>query len=446
MKQLLTRPKDITLTLPDGSELEGTRISFKGRVEASTIQAFQAAIEEQINRGRNHLFIDLAGVEYITSTGMGGLVKYYNLVTEKRGTLSLLKPPESVLNVVQLLGLADILPIYDSLEDLQQNFLKKRGQRPASDDDLTAQQRLSMLRAEASAGKVQASKAQKVEIPVVLAVPEVDLFAMLTADLLQNEGVKVTLATTAEEAFKVIERDHAAAIIVDFLLPKYQALCRKIKLTPQTSTCSIILIYEEGNSPEMVKELAFLPNEHVVEPFPLQKLASLAKSEIERKRSETTFINHEMHFRFPSSLEWIDKANKILEQVLQKPYGHHKTAYLAVKSSVREAIDNANRHGNKEDGSKSIDVIYLLDKEKTTISVKDCGEGFDYQKYLDSIQGKQAIELAERRDFNSLGGLGIALMMKCTDQLSYNKKGNMVTQVKHLPTHAQAAAAGAAAG
>lgn len=443
MSQLVTKEQPRKLKSPDGGILELTELRFEGRIEASTIGIFQEVFERLHKAKKLHLAVDMSGVEYITSTGLGGLVKYFNLFRESGGLLALVSVPETVLHVTQLLGLQSILPIFDNMEQLGKEYKSKLeeldGATPAS-EKLTAQQNLSMKRAEASAGKVKAvdEKRKGDKIPIILAVPEENLFSMLVMDILENHNIRVLVAKNEEEAFDLVSRENAAAIIVDFLMPGYESLCQKLKLTPHTSTCSIILLYQHGSSPNKVDELTILPNEHIVEPFPLDKLASLVKSEIERKRAEASFIQHEMHFRFPSSMRWINQANKLIKKLLNKPFGLDREAYLAISSSVREAIDNANRHGNKEEPSKFIDVIYLLDIEKTTISIKDCGEGFDHSTYLKTIKGKSAAELAERRSFGSLGGLGIALMVKCTDDLVYNSKGNEVTQIKRLKNGAGA--------
>lgn len=433
MSLLKYKTKELVITPPDNNEFKCVSLRFDGRIEASTIAIFQQAFEELLKQNKNHVLLDMSGVAYITSTGMGGLVKYHNLFVDKGGHFGLMRPPQPVMDVLQLLGLESLLPIYDNQDDLNRRYLNQESadSEPA-EDKLTAQQRMHVMRAEATAGKVGAVAAESGDHPVVLAIPEVDLFSVLVADQLQERNVRVIITTTADETLAAIQREKAAAVIVDFLLPDYTALCRKIKLTPRTSTCSIILIYAEGQSPDKVNSLSILPNEHVIEPFAIDKLASLAHSEIQRKKFEPSFLQHELHLRFPSELKWIDKANQLMEKVLEKPFGQNKESYLAVKSSVREAIDNANRHGNKEDNKAHIDLAYLLDKEKVTVSVKDCGVGFDYRQYLDSIKGKEATELAERRSFDHLGGLGIALMLKCSDKLSYNHKGNEVTLMKFL--------------
>ena len=95
-------------------------------------------------------------------------------------------------------------------------------------------------------------------------------------------------------------------------------------------------------------------------------------------------------------------------------------------------MDNAARHGNKNQERKLIDVIYLLDKEKVTVTVEDEGDGFDTELFLSRGREGNAVAAArERNQAGRVGGLGIMLMLKCVDDLEYNYIGNLVKLTKH---------------
>ncbi|MGE3852865.1 MAG: hypothetical protein AB7K09_14070 [Planctomycetota bacterium] len=42
----------------------------------------------------------------------------------------------------------------------------------------------------------------------------------------------------------------------------------------------------------------------------------------------------------------------------------------------------------------------------------------------------------KRHQEGKLGGLGIMLILKCTDRIEYNESGNQLTEYKYLPGHA----------
>ena len=80
-----------------------------------------------------------------------------------------------------------------------------------------------------------------------------------------------------------------------------------------------------------------------------------------------------------------------------------------------------------------IKVLYLLDREKITVVVQDEGAGFDHDKFLQrGMQKDAATASRERHEQGKVGGLGIMLMLKCTDKLEYNDVGNMITLTKNL--------------
>jgi len=101
---------------------------------------------------------------------------------------------------------------------------------------------------------------------------------------------------------------------------------------------------------------------------------------------------------------------------------------------VGEAIDNAVIHGNKFSPTKFIYINYTLESDKITFMVADQGQGFDYQKHLDTpIEEYQAQNLmAKTMKFGSPGGLGLALMRKCANQVTFTPPGNKVKFVKYL--------------
>src|SRR5690606_7508422 len=127
--------------------------------------------------------------------------------------------------------------------------------------------------------------------------------------------------------------------------------------------------------------------------------------------------------------------------------GLDEEGQVAMAAAFREAIMNAGSHGNKDNPERLIKVLYLLDKEKITVVVQDEGAGFDHESYTLRAQTKSAVDAArERHEQGRVGGLGIKLMMRCTDKLEYNDVGNMITLTKLLRPSATTTAAATSAG
>jgi serine/threonine-protein kinase RsbW len=102
--------------------------------------------------------------------------------------------------------------------------------------------------------------------------------------------------------------------------------------------------------------------------------------------------------------------------------------------AVGEAIDNAVIHGNKFSADKFVEVEYIQTPDRIKFMVSDQGQGFNYQKHMDTpLSEYQATNLISKTiKFGSPGGLGLALMRKCTNELVFTPPGNKVTFVKHL--------------
>jgi anti-sigma B factor antagonist len=67
--------------------------------------------------GENVLvLVDLSEVEYISSIGVHMLITSANSVTGRGGKLALLNPQPTVLDVLDLTGILQLIPIYSELE------------------------------------------------------------------------------------------------------------------------------------------------------------------------------------------------------------------------------------------------------------------------------------------------------------------------------------------
>ncbi|MGD0093180.1 MAG: ATP-binding protein, partial [Planctomycetota bacterium] len=200
----------------------------------------------------------------------------------------------------------------------------------------------------------------------------------------------------------------------------------------ETRMTAVVGILSEGKDPKKVAGLEVLPDEYISEPFELANLVKLAESELARCTEERNYFEQVVHFRLQTKESAIERANDLVNQVLQSS-GLAEEAAAALAVAFREAADNAARHGNKSNEERCIDVQYMLDREKVTISVQDEGEGFDTQLYISREATVNPVEKArDRNQAGEHGGLGIMLMMKCVDKLGYNGAGNKITLTKYV--------------
>jgi anti-sigma regulatory factor (Ser/Thr protein kinase) len=180
-----------------------------------------------------------------------------------------------------------------------------------------------------------------------------------------------------------------------------------------------------------------LGDEHLVEPFEVYTLLMLAESELARSSEEEIIFDQQVNFQFGTAEANAERANNLGGKLFAAS-GLDEQGQVAMAAAFREALMNAGQHGNKDDATKLIKVLYLLDKEKITVVVQDEGTGFDHDSYILRAQTKTADEAArERHAQGRVGGLGIKLMLQCTDRLEYNDVGNMITLTKFVKPKAE---------
>jgi anti-sigma B factor antagonist len=69
--------------------------------------------------------LDLRSVTYISSTGVGSLIKCYRSVLKQKGHVKLLSPSQSVRNILAISKLDGVFEIYSSESEALASFTKK---------------------------------------------------------------------------------------------------------------------------------------------------------------------------------------------------------------------------------------------------------------------------------------------------------------------------------
>lgn len=267
---------------------------------------------------------------------------------------------------------------------------------------------------------------------IMLIVPKKNFFTGVMASRLASARSEVTVVEGVEEAANTIQIARPDLIVIDVGVQHAERVCEAIKKNRENSLTSIIIIGEEGYDPKRFDGLCVLPDEHINEPFDLNDLVKMTESELSRTAEERNYFDHVMHFRVRTKEEQIEQANDLVSHALMSS-GLNDEARDAFTVAFREAMDNATRHGNKNNEDAAIDVMYIVDREKVTITVSDEGEGFDTEVFLSrGVSGNPADAARERTDAGGHGGLGIMLMLRCVDKLEYNYAGNKISLTKYI--------------
>jgi anti-sigma B factor antagonist len=73
-----------------------------------------------------HFLLDLRSVTYISSTGVGSLIKCYRAVLKKKGQVKLLSPSQSVRNILAISKLDGVFEIFSEEKEAIASFDKPK--------------------------------------------------------------------------------------------------------------------------------------------------------------------------------------------------------------------------------------------------------------------------------------------------------------------------------
>jgi anti-anti-sigma factor len=93
---------------------EKTVLTPRGDVDLGSAPQLRAALAPVLESENPRLLIDLSGIGFMDSTGVGVMVNALNRVKEKGGAIAFCKPTPRVHRVLQIAGLLKALPLFES--------------------------------------------------------------------------------------------------------------------------------------------------------------------------------------------------------------------------------------------------------------------------------------------------------------------------------------------
>lgn len=101
--------------------------------------------------------------------------------------------------------------------------------------------------------------------------------------------------------------------------------------------------------------------------------------------------------------------------------GYSAETAFAIRLAFEEAVNNAIRHGNAMDVTKSVRIEYEVTPARAVIAIADEGKGFNPGQVPDPTCDE---------NLEKPGGRGVMLMRAYMDKVTYNRRGNRVSMVK----------------
>ncbi len=91
-------------------------ITLEGEIDLSTSAKFKETVYEIIESGRKDIVIDLNGLEFMDSTGLGVVVAALKKTRMEGGSIKIVCSKRNIMKVFTVTGLDKVFSIYDNLQ------------------------------------------------------------------------------------------------------------------------------------------------------------------------------------------------------------------------------------------------------------------------------------------------------------------------------------------
>ena len=100
----------------DDSHSPYTVLSVKGEVDVYTAPRLREKLVELVSHGKHKIVVNLEGVDFLDSTGLGVLVGGLKRLRSHEGDLTLVCTQHRILKVFEITGLTKVFAIHESVE------------------------------------------------------------------------------------------------------------------------------------------------------------------------------------------------------------------------------------------------------------------------------------------------------------------------------------------
>ena len=101
----------------NGPAGDRTVVVVGGEIDVYTAPKLREQLIDLVSSGQYHLVVDMEGVEFLDSTGLGVLVGGLKRVRAHEGSLRLVCTQERILKIFRITGLTKVFPIHTSVEE-----------------------------------------------------------------------------------------------------------------------------------------------------------------------------------------------------------------------------------------------------------------------------------------------------------------------------------------
>jgi len=99
-----------------------TVVAPTGRLDVAGAPALRDAIGDAVRNGPSKVVIDMEGVSFVDSTGLGSVIAALKQIRSSQGELRLAAPNQQVRVVLELTTLDRVFPYYATVEEALTGF------------------------------------------------------------------------------------------------------------------------------------------------------------------------------------------------------------------------------------------------------------------------------------------------------------------------------------
>ena len=92
-------------------------VDVQGEIDVYTAPKLREKLIELVSEGQYNVVVNLEGVDFLDSTGLGVLVGALKRVKAHEGSLSLVCTQDKILKIFKITGLTKVFPINPSVEE-----------------------------------------------------------------------------------------------------------------------------------------------------------------------------------------------------------------------------------------------------------------------------------------------------------------------------------------
>lgn len=105
---------------------------------------------------------------------------------------------------------------------------------------------------------------------------------------LAREGYTIRLATSGEQALRMIRQEMPDVVLLDLMLPSIDGLevCKRIKTDPETADLPVVMLTAKGAEADVVAGLELGASDYITKPFSPRVLTARVRAVLRRNTTE----------------------------------------------------------------------------------------------------------------------------------------------------------------